>query len=186
MYKVEDWVCQTTHLRVLFSDIEPGHFSDDRITDTFKALQAVGIRNLFSAQSISIIKEFGLSMEQVHCDFTDFVVHGDFKKADGQEAILVTYGFNKKGIKGKKRFNQEVALTADGGVPIMSQTIYGNTAYVSRYIPVWRDIKELMDSSGFVTIGDCKLSSEENLLTIAKGKGHFFSPLAMYSGSRNL
>jgi len=78
MYKVEDWVRDTTYLKVLFPHIEPGHFSDDRIADTFKALHAAGIRNLFSAQSIEIIKEFNLSMDQVHCDFTDFVVHGDF------------------------------------------------------------------------------------------------------------
>jgi hypothetical protein len=62
MYKVEDWVCETTYLRVLFPDIEPGHFSD----------------------------------------------------------------------------------------------------------------------------GDCKLSSEENPLTISKGKGYFLSPLSMYSRSGNL
>ena len=181
MYKVEDWVRDTTYLKVLFPHIEPGHFSDDRIADTFKALHAAGIRNLFSAQSIEIIKEFNLSMDQVHCDFTDFVVHGDFKKANGENTLLITYGFNKKGIKGQKQFNQEVAVTVDGGVPIMAQTLDGNTADVTCYIPVWRDIKGLMGSSDFVTVGDCKLFSEENLLTIVKGKGYFVAPLAMYS-----
>ena len=181
MYKVEDWVRDTTYLRVLFPEIEPGHLSDDRIADTLKALQAAGIKNLFSAQSISIIKEFNLSMEQVHCDFTDFVVYGNFAKADGEDSILITRGFNKKGIKGQKQFNQEIAVTADGGVPIMSQTTDGNTADVTRYIPVWREVRKLMGSSDFVIVGDCKLSSEENLLTIAKGKGCFLAPLAMYS-----
>ena len=59
---------------------------------------------MFSSQSIGIIKEFGLSLKHIHCDFTDFVV-----------------------------------------------------------------------------VGDCKLSSEENLLAIAKGEGYFLAPLAMYS-----
>lgn len=181
MCKVEDWVRDNTYLKVLFPHIEPEHFTDDRIGDTFKALQAVGIRDLFSAQSINIIGEFALSMEQVHCDFTNFLVHGDFKKADGENSILITYGFDKKGIKGKKQFNQEVAVTADGGVPIMTKTLDGNTADVTRYTSLWRDIEGLMGSSNFITVGDCKLSSDENLLTIAKGKGYFLAPLAMYS-----
>ncbi len=41
-------------------------------------------------------------MGQVHCGFTDFVVYGDFAKADGEDSILITRGFNKKGIKGQK------------------------------------------------------------------------------------
>lgn len=184
MCKVEEWVQKTTYFKVLFPHIEPEHFTDDRIGDTFKALQAVGIRDLYSAQSIRIIDEFNLSMEQVHCDFTNFLVHGDFKKADGENSILITYGFDKKGIKGKKQFNQEVAVTADGGVPIMGQTLDGNTADVTRYTPLWREIEELTGSSNFLTVGDCKLSSEENLLTIAKGKGYFLAPLAMYSTLR--
>lgn len=181
MCKVEEWVENTTYLKVIFPHIEPGHLTDDRIGDTFKALQAVGIGDLFSAQSIRIIDEFALSVEQVHCDFTNFLVHGDFRKADGENSILITYGFDKKGIKGKKQFNQEVAVTADGGVPVMTKTLDGNTADVTRYTPLWRDIEELMGSSDFLTIGDCKLSSEGNLLAIAKGKGYFLAPLAMYN-----
>jgi transposase len=181
MYKVSDWVKNTTYLKVAFPDIKPTHLSDDRIADTLKVLFDAGIKNLFSGQTINIIKEFKLSIEQVHCDFTSATLHGDYRDANGEKAIAITYGFNKEHRPDKKQFVQEVAVTSDGGVPISSQSLDGNTSDVTRYVPVWRDIKQLMGSSDFLTVGDCKLSSEDNLLAIAKGKGYYLAPLAMYS-----
>jgi|GEM_PF-5308817 transposase len=64
---------------------------------------------------------------------------------------------------------------------IGTQSLDGNSADVSNYIPAWKKIKEEIGTTNFLTIGDCKLSSDENLLTIMKGKGYFVSPLAMYS-----
>ncbi|MFW6017048.1 MAG: IS1634 family transposase [bacterium] len=180
-YRVEEWVTNNLYLKTLFPNIKPEHFNDDRIGDTFNALHQVGIRNLFSHQSLNIIKEFELSTEQVHCDFTNFTVHGQYNRETQMDTITINYGYSKAGKKNKKQFAQEVAVTSDGGVPILSQSLDGNTADVTRYIPVWRDIKNLMGSSDFLTVGDCKLSSEENLLTIAKEEGYFLAPLAMYS-----
>lgn len=181
MYKAQRWVQETTYLKAVFPDIEPEHLSDDRTADTLKALYDTGVADLFSGQSIQIIKEFNLSVEQVHCDLTSFTVHGDYKDADGERAIAITYGFNKEHRPDKKQFMQEVAVTSDGGVPVTSQTLDGNTADVTRYIPIWKDIHQLMGSSDFLTVGDCKLSSEENLLAIAKGNGYYLAPLAMYN-----
>lgn len=181
MYKVSDWIKCTTYLRVVFPDIEPAHLSDDRIADTLKVVFEAGIMDLFAGQTINIIKEFNLSLEQVHCDFTSATLHGDYKDANGKKAIVITYGFNKEHRPDKKQFVQEVAVTSDGGVPISSQSLDGNTADVTRYVPLWRDIMQLMGSSDFLTVGDSKLSSEDNLLTIARGKGYFLAPLAMYN-----
>ncbi len=181
LYRVEDWVADTTYLKTLFPKIQPEHLNDDRLGDTFKALQEAGIRNLFSQNSMSIIKGFKLSTDQVHCDFTNFTVQGNYYNEEQEDTINITYGFSKSHRPDKKQFAQEVAVTSDGGVPILSQSLDGNTADVTRYIPIWRDIQNLMGSSDFLTVADCKLSSEENLLTIAKGDGYFLAPLAMYS-----
>lgn len=181
LYKLEEWVQDTTYLKVIFPEIETKHLTDDRIADTLKALHEAGISQLFTGQTIEIMKEFKLSMDRVHCDFTSFTVHGDYEDADGEKAIAITYGFSKDNQPDKKQFMQEVAVTSDGGVPVSSQTIDGNTSDVTRYVPVWRDIKQLMGTSDFLIIGDCKLSSEENLLTISRGSGYYLAPLAMYS-----
>lgn len=180
-YKLESWVQETTYLKAIFPDISSKHFTDDRLGDTFKALYRSGIRNLFSSQSINIIKEFNLSLKQIHCDFTSFTVSGCYDEDEEQVGIKVTYGFSKANKPNMKQFMQEVSVVDDGGVPIAAQTLDGNTSDVTRYAPVWKDIKECLGSSDFLVVGDCKLSSHDNLLTIASGSGYFLAPLAMYS-----
>jgi transposase len=181
MYKVEEWVENTSYLKILFPEIEPEFFNDDRIADTFKALTKASIRNLFTMQSLNVIETFKLSADQVHCDFTSFSVHGGYEGFDDQDNIVITYGHNKDYHSGKKQFMQEVAVTKDGGIPICTQTLDGNTADVTRYIPVWKELKTNMGTSNFMIVGDCKLSSAENLLQIIKGSGYFLAPLTMSS-----
>jgi len=94
--------------------------------------------------------------------------------------IFNTY-IHQRTITIEKQFVQEVTVTNDGGVPIGTQSLDGNSADVSNYISAWKKIKEEIGTTDFVTIGDCKLSSDENLLTIMKSKGYFIAPLAMYS-----
>lgn len=180
MYKVEEWVKDTTYLKILMPEINGEYFSDDRIEDTLKAIFNAKVKNLFSAQTINVIKTFNLNVSQVHCDFTSFSVHGDYENW-GEDCINITYGYSKDHRKDKKQFVQEVTVANDGGVPIGTQSLDGNSADVSNYIPAWKKIKEEIGSTNFLTIGDCKLSSDENLLTIMKCNGYFVAPLAMYN-----
>jgi transposase len=179
MYKVEEWVSNTSYLKLLFPDIQPEFFNDDRIADTLKALTKASIRNIFTMQSLNVIEAFNLPVDQVHCDFTSFSVHGSYEGFDDEENITITYGYCKGNGLGKKQFMQEVAVTKDGGIPICTQTLDGNTADVTRYIPVWKELKANMGTSNFMIVGDCKLSSSDNLLQIIKGSGYFLAPLAM-------
>ena len=180
MYKVEEWVNDTTYLRILMPEIKGEYFTDDRIEDTLKAIFDAKVMDIFSSQTINVIKAFNLDVSQVHCDFTSFSVHGDYENW-GEECINITYGYSKDHRKDKKQFVQEVTITNDGGVPIGTQSLDGNSADVSNYIPAWEKIKGEIGSSDFLTIGDCKLSSDANLLTIMKGNGYFVAPLAMYN-----
>lgn len=63
IYKMIEWVEETTYLRVLFPSILPEHFTDDRIADTLDAIHKAGASNIFSAQSIQMIREFKLNTE---------------------------------------------------------------------------------------------------------------------------
>lgn len=180
MYKVEEWVNNTSYLKILIPHIKGEYLSDDRIEDTLKAIFNAKVKNLFGAQTINVIKAFNLNVSQVHCDFTSFSVHGDYENW-GDDCINITYGYSKDHRKDKKQFVQEVTVANDGGVPIGTQSLDGNSADVSNYIPAWKKLKEEIGSTNFLTIGDCKLSSDANLLTIMKGKGYFVAPLAMYN-----
>ncbi len=184
-YGVMDWVAETPYLKILIPDIEPNHLNDDRIADTYIALKRYGIQDLFASQSIRIIKEFNLSLKRVHCDFSPFIVHGDYKEKpdnDENDSILITYGYSKKSLSSKKKqFVQGVCVTSDAGVPVMTGTLDGNTTDVTEYLPLWKQVSNMMKPSDFIVIGDCKLTSHDNLLTIILHKGYFLAPLAKYS-----
>lgn len=180
MYKVEEWVESTSYLGIIMPGIKSEYLTDDRIYDTLDAIYNSKVKNLFGAQTINVIKAFGLNVSQVHCDFTSFSVNGNYEDW-GDDCISITYGYSKDHRKDKRQFVQEVTVANDGGVPIGTQSLDGNSADVSNYIPAWKKIKEEIGTTDFLTIGDCKLSSEENLLTIMKSKGYFIAPLAMYN-----
>lgn len=177
VYKMEEWVLETTYLRSIFPNIKGEYFNDDRIADTFDALYKCGSSNIFSAQSVQAISQFGLKVEQVHCDLTNFSVYGDF---DNDEGIEITYGKPKSGRTDQKQYALESAVTGDG-IPIIQTTLDGNTADVTRYIPMWQGVKNVLGNSDFIFVGDCKLTSERNLAIISSGDGYYLGPLAMYS-----
>jgi transposase len=178
MYKIEDWVKETTYLRVLFPDIKSEYFNDDRIGDTLDALYEANVCNIFTQQSINIIDEFNLETKEVNADFSNFSVYGDF---ESEEGIKITYGGAPKSKRTDLRqFAIDVAVNANDGVPIYQKVSDGNSADVTKYPEVWKGIKECLGSSDFIIIGDCKLSSESNLIKICNGGGYYISPLAMY------
>lgn len=182
MYKIEEWVRETTYLRVLFPDIKSEYFNDDRIGDTLDALYMADTCNMFTQQSINISQAFNLDIKETNADFSNFSVYGDF---DCDEGINITYGGAPKSKRTDLRqFAIDVAVEAKDGVPIYHKISDGNSADVSKYPSVWRGIRETLGNSDFIMIGDCKLSSENNLLTISRGNGYYIAPQAMYSTAK--
>jgi transposase len=183
MYKLEDWVRDTTYLRVIFPDIKSEYFNDDRTGDTLDALYKANVCNIFTQQSINITEAFNLEIKETNADFSNFSVYGDFESDEG---IKITYGGAPKSKRTDLRqFAIDVAVEATDGVPIYQKVSDGNSADVAKYPSVWKGIKECLGNSNFVIIGDCKLSSESNLLKICNGEGYYISPLAMYKSVKD-
>ena len=177
--KVSEWVSQTAYLRVLFPDIKNEYFNEDRLEDTLDAIYNAGIQNIFANQVINIIQFFKLDVSQVHLDLTAFSVYGDHYDDTGN--VVINYGHSKDGRDDLKQFCQEAGVTSDGGVPICQTTLSGNTSDSTRYIPMWWYIRKILQKNNFLVVGDCKLTSQENMLTICRNKGYYLGPLASYS-----
>lgn len=67
-------------------------------------------------------------------------------------------------------------MAGDSGVPVYSKTLDGNTADVTRYWPIWKELRELFGKTDFLMVGDCKLTSNENLLNISRNHGYYLGP----------
>lgn len=75
-----------------------------------------------------------------------------------------------------------LAVSADGGVPLIWQAQDGNQADVSTYVEYWLKVKELVGRTDFLFVGDGQLATQENLVTILQYQGRFLAPLPGYAG----
>ena len=173
--KIEMWVEQTMYLRVLYPEIKGEYFTEARIEDTLDAIHEAGIDNILFQQCVYICEEFKLNADNVFVDLTNFTVYGDYNVSESG-ATLVTYGKPKSGKADLKQFAQEVAVVGDCGVPVYSKTLDGNTADVTRYWPMWQELRKLFKKTDFIMVGDCKLTSNENLVNISSHKGYYLGP----------
>ena len=182
--KIQTWVKLTMYLRVLYPEIKSEYFTEARIGDTLDAIHKAGIDNILFQQCSFICDEFKLNAENVFVDLTNFTVYGEYEGLD-KDSVFITYGNAKSKRSDLKQFSQEVAVLGDGGVPVYSKTLDGNTADVTRYWPIWQELKRLFKKTDFLMVGDCKLTSNTNLVNISKNKGFYLGP-EFHSNSKNI
>jgi len=170
--KIEEWVKQTMYLRVLYPGIKSEFFTEARIGDTLDAIQKAGISNIMFHQCSYICEEFKLDAENIFVYLSYFTVYGEYEGLD-ENSIFITYGRPKSKRSDLKQFSQEVAVVGDYGIPILSKTLDGNTADVTRYWPIWQELRKLFAKTDFLIVGDCKLTSNDNLVNISKNSGYY-------------
>jgi hypothetical protein len=75
-----------------------------------------------------------------------------------------------------------LAVSADGGVPLLWEAQDGNRADVSTSVEYWLQLKEVVGRTDFLFVGDRKLASQDNLIAIMPQQGRFLAPLPGYAG----
>jgi transposase len=178
VYKVEEWVQETPYLMVLFPGLDPTDFSEERIERTLDAIHKAGTANIMFDQSARIIDVFNVKHDTIFFDLTNFSVSGRYSGSENEEISFVDYACSPKSKdRSKKAFVLEAAVTDDGGIPLHSASLPGKTSDVTRYWPMWQELKELFGTASFLTVGDCKLSSNDNLINICKSGGFYLAPI---------
>jgi len=69
-------------------------------------------------------------------------------------------------------------------MPIVSETLPGNTADAKVYVSTWKRMGEVIGHTDFITVGDSKLTSLENQARIDKAGGYYLGPLSWASVSK--
>ena len=175
LYKCLNWVEECGFLRLLYPGLRPRHFTEARLQDTFDALFAASLDDIVFLQCCNVVKTWGVDVSVVNIDLTNFTLYGEYDSGGSLDAIKIEYGKPKSGKTGKKQFALEIAVCEDM-IPLHFQALDGATADVTRYTKVWRQIRETVGSSNFVTTGDAKLTSHENLIAISAGGGRYIGP----------
>jgi len=92
---------------------------------------------------------------------------------------LLALGHSKDHRPDLLQYKQGLGVLDPAGIPILSETIPGNCADDPLYFPAWKRMANVIGSSDFLYIADCKAASLETRAGIAHGKGSYLFPLPM-------
>src|SRR3954466_5692598 len=130
-----------------------------------------------------VIREFAVSLDELHNDSTTASFYGAYSEA-GQESEqrgfpthAITWGHSKARRPDLKQLLYVLTVTSDGNVPVYFSSASGNTVDDGTHIGTWDLLYELIGHANFLYVADCKLASSENLSYIATRGGQFATVL---------
>lgn len=151
---------------------EASHFNDDRLAKALDDLfDQGGIAKVCSAATMSAIRQFNLTINQVHADLTSVNVHGDYAMSvepsdpDDPGAVPhLTYGYSKDHRPDLKQVVFGLSVARDGTVPVLGRFASGNRGDGPETRFMLGQLREsLPDPSSVLYVGDSKLFSGETL-----------------------
>jgi transposase len=184
LYRVETWAEETSILPELFPQYRAEDWTDDRLGDTLDALYEAGLPLLQGSLSAHLVSEFGLSLSQIHYDTTSVSFWGSYDAQRGSPSVVLTYGHSKDHRPDLRQVVVGMAVTGDGGVPVVSEVHNGNASDSGLPLSYWERLRQVADTQSLVLIGDCKVASQKTLLGIARDGGYFLAPLPMSASER--
>jgi len=201
LYRVEPFAAEEELLRTLFPQYEAKAWHDDHLGDTLDAIWKFGPGALQGAVTAHLLEGFGVRVDQIHYDTTSFKVFGRYEAeeepAEAKETgaavlpaepaaartpVRLVRGHSKDHRPDLNQVKGGLAVSADGGVPLLWEAQDGNQADVSTYVEYWLKVKDLVGRTDFLFVGDCKLATQETLIAILRHQGRFLAPLPGYAG----
>lgn len=169
---VEDWA-ERWAVEEVFG-VAPSLLNDDRIG---RALDAIaphleGIVGSIGAQAISA---FGLDVSRLHWDMTSISLRGAYDTPD-EDFAQPSYGHPKDRRPDLKQIQTGLAVTGDGGVPILHGAYDGNAGEVNQVVAAMESLRTMCGERSFLLIGDTKLVSFDNLRQIMAAGVTFIAP----------
>jgi transposase len=130
-----------------------------------------------------VIREFQVSLDELHNDSTTVSFYGAYDEAGqeseqrGRPTHAITWGHSKARRPDLEQLLYILTVTSDGNVPVYFASESGNTVDDGTHIGTWDLLSELIGNVNFLYVADCKLASGENLRHIAQRGGRFVTVL---------
>jgi len=163
-------------------ETEAQHVGDDAIGRALDRLFDADRGSLLTQVVVSAVKEFDLSLDELHDDSTSVKLTGQYRAARGRHvrgkrAPLITYGFSKDHRPDLKQLLFILTTTADGSVPIQFRCADGNTSDVITHEETWDSLSRITGSEDFLYVADCKLCNDDAMNHIDRRRGRFLTVL---------
>jgi len=130
-----------------------------------------------------VVKEFDISLDELHNDSTSVSFYGAYDNATAEEKrgkqtrLAITFGHSKDHRPDLKQLLYILTITDDGGVPLYFTTASGNVTDDTTHRGTWDLMRQLVGSADFLYVADCKLATRDNLQYIHNQGGRFLTIL---------
>ena len=178
IYSLEEWARDKVPALLKVSPDDLQLLNDDRVGRALDRLFDTDRKALLTDLMVHMVKEFDVSLEQLHNDSTSLTLHGEYRNATGKlirgkPSLEVTFGHNKDHRPDLKQLVFILTVSADGAVPVHFKVADGNTEDSTTHIETWDSLRRLVGSSRFLYVADSKLCTRANLKHIAGNDGMF-------------
>ena len=183
LYGLRDWAARHDPQLLGLTPEDIGSLNDDRIGRCLTALFQAPRPALILALVRHVVHEFVVCVEELHNDSTTVSFYGAYAEAateksdTGPTTPAITWGHSKAHRPDLKQLLYILTLSSDGGVPIHCRVASGNVGDDTTHRDNWELVAEIVGTTDFLYVADCKLVTRENLNHIATRGGRFVSVL---------
>src|SRR5271156_1584330 len=183
VYGVGEWAALSPPDLLGLRQQDLSRLHDDRLGRSLdRMFEGIG-PTLIMAVVRHVIREFAISLDELHNDSTTVSFYGAYDAAGqesqqrGRPTHAITWGHSKARRPDLKQLLYILTITSDGNVPVYFSSDSGNTVDDGTHIGTWDLLYELIGHADFLYVADCKLASSENLSHIATRGGRFVTVL---------
>jgi transposase len=125
-----------------------------------------------------LIQAYTLPTAVARYDTSTFSVHHAGEK-EGEEPDLMQFGYSKDRRPDLRQFKQGLGTLDPAGIPLVTQTVSGETADDGLYLPAWHGLRQTIGRPDFLFVADCKAAALATRAAIAQAGGAYLFPLPM-------
>jgi len=183
IYGVGDWARQQSPEHLGLTTKQVSSINDDRVARCLDRMYEADHASLVLATLRHVVKEFRISLEELHNDSTTLTFSGEYNSAAdrlkpfGRETRIVTWGHNKDHRPDLKQLLFTLTVTADGAVPVNFDIGDGNLTDDQTHRDTWDLVRELTGTPDFLYVADSKLATADNMAHIHSRNGRFVTVL---------
>ena len=152
--------------------IKPEHLNRYKLGRVLEKVADYGVEKFFTTVALKSCVEEKVELRTFSSDVTSYALSGAYDEEVDLEEVYVKHGYSKDHRPDLKQIVQELAVSHDGGVPVMVSVWPGNTSDVEVLRERTKKLLKLFADSDQTPcmIGDSKLYNEENIRQLNKIK----------------
>jgi transposase len=188
LYGLGEWAARHAPDVLGLTPREIALLNDDRVGRALDKLFAADVPALVLAVARQVVREFGVSLEELHNDSTTVSFYGAYsaaaeeRRAFGRPTLAITFGYNKDHRPDLKQLLFILTVTEDGGVPVHFRAASGNVVDDQTHCDTWELLCQLTGRRDFLYVADCKLATSENMAYLHQRQGRFVTVLPRTRG----